>query len=74
MSVFYKLCKFNVATEELVEEITFDTRVAAWFLSSKLGDLPVFMGIYDTVDLVYSTDGEYVFELHQCSETPEVSE
>lgn len=60
----YRLCKFEVNTEELVEEMTFTEKLADWFLGPKFGNLPEFMLTRSAVDLVYSEDGKYVYELH----------
>jgi hypothetical protein len=63
--IVYRLCKFNVVTEELVESITLTETFAKWLLTSKLGDLEVLMSDKDVVDLCYSDDKEYVYELYR---------
>ena len=63
----YQLLKFDVKTEELLEEITLDSvsiRMLSYF---RYADLAEEFGTNDCIDLQYSADLRFVYEVHRCS-------
>lgn len=61
----YQLLKFDVETEELLETLTLDS-VSIWMLAHfRDVDLAEEFGNSDCIDLQYSGDLKYVYEIHR---------